>query len=134
MASPSEAGVPAGLSQRVGYGVSTAFPPQHRRSVMYELEQTNWIWRDGEFIPWSEARIHVLSHSVQFGSSTFEGETFASLHIDVGTYVWTWGTALPGESFTLQVPEPGRALLMGVSLTVLAVLRRSRWGASREAA
>ena len=32
------------------------------------------------------------------------------------------------------VPEPGRALLMGVSLSVLAVLRRSRWAATGEAA
>ena len=40
---------------------------------MHKISETGWIWRDGEFIPWSEARIHVLSHSVQFGSSTFEG-------------------------------------------------------------
>jgi branched-chain amino acid aminotransferase len=40
---------------------------------MYKLTETKWIWRDGEFIPWAEAQIHVLSHSVQFGSSVFEG-------------------------------------------------------------
>src|SRR6266480_1993661 len=40
---------------------------------MYKLTETNWIWRDGEFIRWSDAQIHVLSHSVQFGSSVFEG-------------------------------------------------------------
>jgi branched-chain amino acid aminotransferase len=40
---------------------------------MSRFPQTDWIWRDGEFIPWSEARVHVLSHSVQFGSSAFEG-------------------------------------------------------------
>jgi branched-chain amino acid aminotransferase len=38
-----------------------------------ELTETEWIWRNGEFIAWGEARIHVLSHSVQFGSSVFEG-------------------------------------------------------------
>lgn len=32
-----------------------------------------WIWKDGEWIAWSDARIHVLSHAVQFGSSIFEG-------------------------------------------------------------
>ena len=40
---------------------------------MSQLPQTEWIWKDGEFIPWAEARIHVLSHAVQFGSSVFEG-------------------------------------------------------------
>jgi branched-chain amino acid aminotransferase len=40
---------------------------------MYRLSETSWIWRDGEFIPWSDAHVHVLSHSLQFGSSAFEG-------------------------------------------------------------
>lgn len=40
---------------------------------MYTLTETEWIWRDGEFVPWADAQIHVLSHSVQFGSSAFEG-------------------------------------------------------------
>ena len=34
---------------------------------------TEWIWRDGEFIPWAEANIHVMSHAVHYGSSVFEG-------------------------------------------------------------
>jgi len=40
---------------------------------MYTLTETEWIWRDGEFIKWAEARVHVLAHSMQFGSSAFEG-------------------------------------------------------------
>ena len=40
---------------------------------MSQLAETQWIWRDGAFIPWADATIHVLSHSVQFGSSAFEG-------------------------------------------------------------
>jgi branched-chain amino acid aminotransferase len=40
---------------------------------MSPLKQTPWIWRNGEFIPWADAHIHVLSHSVQYGSSAFEG-------------------------------------------------------------
>ena len=35
--------------------------------------EAEWIWRDGEFIPWAEAKIHILSLAVQFGSSIFEG-------------------------------------------------------------
>lgn len=40
---------------------------------MSQLTETGWIWRDGEFIPWADAHVHVLSHSMQFGSSVFEG-------------------------------------------------------------
>jgi branched-chain amino acid aminotransferase len=38
-----------------------------------KLTATDWIWRDGAFIPWTDAHVHVLSHSMQFGSSIFEG-------------------------------------------------------------
>ena len=31
------------------------------------------IWRDGEFIDWNDARIHVMAHVVNYGSSVFEG-------------------------------------------------------------
>lgn len=34
---------------------------------------TEKIWHNGRFIPWDEARIHILSHVVSYGSSVFEG-------------------------------------------------------------
>ena len=40
---------------------------------MSRISETEWIWRDGSFIPWADAHVHVLSHSMQFGSSAFEG-------------------------------------------------------------
>lgn len=40
---------------------------------MSQIAESQWIWRDGAFIPWADATVHVLSHSVQFGSSAFEG-------------------------------------------------------------
>jgi branched-chain amino acid aminotransferase len=40
---------------------------------MATLPPNEWIWRDGEFIPWADATAHVLSHSMQFGSAVFEG-------------------------------------------------------------
>ena len=32
-----------------------------------------WIWRDGTFVRWEDATIHVMSHVVHYGSSVFEG-------------------------------------------------------------
>jgi branched-chain amino acid aminotransferase len=40
---------------------------------MAQLNPTEWIWHDGEFIAWKDANVHVLAHSMQFGSSVFEG-------------------------------------------------------------
>ncbi|MDQ1471121.1 MAG: branched-chain amino acid aminotransferase [Bryobacterales bacterium] len=37
------------------------------------LKATEKIWRNGEFIAWDDAKIHVLSHVVSYGSSVFEG-------------------------------------------------------------
>ncbi|BCJ90123.1 branched chain amino acid aminotransferase [Terrihabitans soli] len=32
------------------------------------------IWLDGGFVPWGDARLHVLSHGLHYASSVFEGE------------------------------------------------------------
>jgi branched-chain amino acid aminotransferase len=37
------------------------------------LVPTEQIWHNGRFIPWNDAKIHVLSHVVSYGSSLFEG-------------------------------------------------------------
>lgn len=37
------------------------------------FNEADWIWRDGEFIPWHDAQLHLLSTAVQFGTSVFEG-------------------------------------------------------------
>ena len=37
------------------------------------LVPTEKIWHNGQFIPWNDAKIHVLSHVVSYGSSVFEG-------------------------------------------------------------
>lgn len=37
------------------------------------ISETKWIWRDGEYIEWANAQVHLLSHSMQFGSAIFEG-------------------------------------------------------------
>jgi branched-chain amino acid aminotransferase len=37
------------------------------------LQPTEKIWHNGRFILWQDAKIHVLSHVVSYGSSVFEG-------------------------------------------------------------
>jgi len=36
-------------------------------------DRDGFIWSDGKLIPWREANIHVLTHSLHYGMSVFEG-------------------------------------------------------------
>ena len=38
-----------------------------------KLSSSSWIWKDGEFIRWEDANVHILSLAVQFAASVFEG-------------------------------------------------------------
>jgi branched-chain amino acid aminotransferase len=37
------------------------------------FDESQWIWKNGEMIPWADAHVHILSTVVQFGTSVFEG-------------------------------------------------------------
>jgi branched-chain amino acid aminotransferase len=37
------------------------------------LEKTAKIWMDGELVDWADAKIHVLTHTLHYGSGVFEG-------------------------------------------------------------
>ena len=37
-------------------------------------DRDGWIWLDGEFVPWREAKVHVLTHGLHYASAVFEGE------------------------------------------------------------
>jgi branched-chain amino acid aminotransferase len=37
------------------------------------INKSDKIWFNGEFVPWDEANIHVMTHALHYGSSVFEG-------------------------------------------------------------
>ena len=37
------------------------------------MDKSDWIWMDGKFVPWAEANVHVLTHTLHYGLGTFEG-------------------------------------------------------------
>ncbi len=37
------------------------------------VEHRKVIWMDGRLVPWDEARVHVLTHSLHYGLGAFEG-------------------------------------------------------------
>jgi len=37
------------------------------------VEKAKYIWLDGDFIPWEEANVHILTHTLHYGLGVFEG-------------------------------------------------------------
>jgi len=37
-------------------------------------DRDGFIWMDGAFVPWRDAKVHVLTHALHYASSVFEGE------------------------------------------------------------
>ena len=85
------------------------------------------------FERWPRGILYVpqgyVSGAALSDSMTFNNATFASLGVTPGTYVWTWGTGLANQNFTLHigsVPDGGSTVsLLGCALLGLAALRRN---------
>jgi hypothetical protein len=62
-------------------------------------------------------------------SATYNSQTFSSLGLTQGTYVYTWGTGPTADSLTINigtgVPEPASAALIAAPIAI-AALRRCR--------
>jgi branched-chain amino acid aminotransferase len=37
------------------------------------VEKVELIWMNGEFVPWDDAKLHVLNHGLHYGTGVFEG-------------------------------------------------------------
>jgi branched-chain amino acid aminotransferase len=37
------------------------------------MDTAELIWHNGEFVPWEDAKVHVLSHGLHYGTGVFEG-------------------------------------------------------------
>jgi branched-chain amino acid aminotransferase len=37
-------------------------------------DRDGWIWLDGQFVAWRDAKVHVLTHGLHYASAVFEGE------------------------------------------------------------
>ena len=37
-------------------------------------QRDGYIWYNGDMVPWADAKVHVLTHGLHYGSCVFEGE------------------------------------------------------------
>ena len=49
-------------------------------------DRDGFIWYDGELVPWRDATTHVLTHSLHYGLSVFEG--VRAYNTDIGTAIF----------------------------------------------
>jgi branched-chain amino acid aminotransferase len=38
-----------------------------------DFARTQWVWMNGDFVPWTDATVHVSAHALHYGSGVFEG-------------------------------------------------------------
>lgn len=70
-----------------------------------------------------------VSDAALTNSATFQNQTFASLGLSPGSYVYTWGSGGSADSLTINiVPEPSTLVLSIVGLVGALVLLKRRKG------
>src|SRR5450759_82227 len=37
------------------------------------IKASDYVWHNGQLIPWDDAKLHVMAHVINYGSSVFEG-------------------------------------------------------------
>jgi len=37
------------------------------------MAESKYIWRNGDLVEWADAKVHILSHALHYGSAVFEG-------------------------------------------------------------
>ena len=46
------------------------------------------IWMNGSFVDWQEAKIHIASHVIHYGSGVFEGRAVTTRSRDRPAFAW----------------------------------------------
>ncbi|MGV1047433.1 MAG: branched-chain amino acid transaminase [Solirubrobacterales bacterium] len=89
------------------------------------MDPQDLIWKNGEFLPWEDAQVHVLTHGLHYGTGVFEG--IRCYQTERGPAVFRHAEHLArlaksAELYYLQLPYSGEEL----RLATHELLRRNR--------
>ena len=79
------------------------------------MNPTELIWMNGEFLPWQEAKVHVLTHGLHYGTGVFEGVRCYDTELGPG--------GVPQRRARAAAAALGRALLHAGALLRSAAAR-----------
>ena len=71
------------------------------------MEKANYIWMDGKFVDWDDAKVHVLTHTLHYGNGAIEGTK-------------AYKTA-DGRCAIFKLPEHTKRLLNSSKMTLMDV-------------
>ena len=74
------------------------------------MTEAKYIWMNGEFIPWNDAKTHVLSHTLHYGNGVIEGTK--AYKTDKGYAIFRL------IEHTARLKESGKMTLIDIPYTV----------------
>ena len=85
------------------------------------MQTTEKIWFNGNFVPWDEARVHVLTHALHYGTGVFEG--IRAYATPKGTGVFRLGAHLDrlrrsASLYEMEIPFSAQELAAAVHDTI----------------
>ena len=82
------------------------------------MEPADLIWMNGEFVAWEDAKVHVLTHGLHYGTGVFEG--VRCYDTEIGPAVFRH------QDHVERLVQLGRALLHADPVRPRAAARRRR--------
>ncbi len=87
------------------------------------ITEVEKIWMDGELVAWRDAKIHVLSHALHYGSGVFEG--IRAYETPRGAAVWHLGEHLKrlfrsAKLYHMEVPYSQEAIAQATKEVIRA--------------
>jgi len=77
------------------------------------MNPADTIWMNGEFVPWEDAKVHVLTHALHYGTGVFEG--IRAYETERGSAIFRHGDHLErleqsARLYYMELPHPREQL------------------------
>jgi branched-chain amino acid aminotransferase len=87
------------------------------------FKHTDYIWMDGDIVPWDKATVHIMTHSLHYGSAMFEG--IRCYKTDRGTMVFRLDAHLrrlfrSAKIYEMNIPFTFEEIAKGIKSLIVA--------------
>jgi branched-chain amino acid aminotransferase len=87
------------------------------------FKHTDNIWMDGDIVPWDRATVHVMTHSLHYGSAMFEG--IRCYKTDRGTMIYRLEAHMKrlfrsAKIYEMQIPFTSDDIVKGIKSLIVA--------------